>query len=472
MGGISDTVSEIRDNLRDGFWDEVTRGELQENSRLLNGLSPADTNSVVAELSDGELDKWIDELYDSNWLGLGEAGLTADERRDLFNNFARDLDAGQLDRVYQSLGSESRQAELLDAIGRHGSDAVKVALVERLASRTTDQPYDFNAGWASSSSTHWDADAVAVGRLLTSINTQSAFSQALGSLSHDQLDAVMQAGIRETTTSYYQSNGIPSTAFDTTELVDLIATTSRFGTAEEKARVFELGSRLIRDIRAHDTLLSPTPSVDGHAGDISDVLSQLIDTDTNGIVTALERGADPRSDSPLAGLNTRNGNGMSTYLAELVRQQDYDQLHQLIARLQIGNSLPGNGDPLAFLSEFTLDREGNRNRQNASNLGYLLGGLREGIESISSDRQAQADMLATIFTTALGLIPGGNAASKAAITIARPLSSEFIDATADSLIDNDLQLAQAIADLIVPYEANVSDLEDTILSRAHEVQLN
>ncbi|MGB7343208.1 MAG: hypothetical protein WBD20_03285 [Pirellulaceae bacterium] len=401
-------------------------------------------------------------------MGIGNGGLSADERRDLFSNFARDLDARQLERVYQSLGSESRQGELLDAISRHSSDAVKSDLVARLADQTTDRPYDFNAGWFSSRSNRWDSDAVAVGQLLASMTSATTFRTTLAALNDPQLEAVMSAGIRETATTYYMTNGVPSTSFDTAGLTALIETTARLGSTVDRARVFELASRQIDAVRESDSLLSPNLSADRHAGEIADALSTLLDSNTNGIVTALERNdALP---------NTRAGNGMSSYMAELVRQGDIEQIQAIIARLQIGNSLPANGDAVEFLSRFTVDSQGARNYQNASNLGYIVGSVREGIQAIESDAQQQADMLKTIFGSALGLgsvfIPSSQTFVKAAAALTRSLSSDVIQGISDDLVSGDLALADAIEALAVPREIGSSDVTNSIDSAIEAVIRN
>lgn len=451
---VATTLNTIRDNLQDGFFDGVSADELRENSQALDLLSGDDTNSVIEQLSDDELAKWADELYDGKTLGIfGSGGLNIDERNSLYNNLAVDLDSEQLERVYHALGDEDRQAEFIGAIATHSSETTRVSLIEQLASQTTDGSVRFEASFAVSGTDQWDQDAAAVSTLIGSLTHAPTIEQAFAALDNEQLQAVLEAGTRpETMTSSMGHASHTSWFFDTTGLTSVLESAAVSGDNDLKARVFELASRQIEQIRDTDSLLAPNPSADERAGEVADALSELLASDTVGIITSLEKGS--------AVLSSRAGNGISTYTEELIRQGDLDTIREIIARLQAGNGL--TADPSEFLSRSSVDTHGNRDFQNASNLGYMVGSVREAITAIQTDAQEQAATLNTLFGAAFGLaglaIPSGQIAGKAALVLARPLSAELVDDVTGSLADGNLSLGDAIEQLALPADIYSSDV--------------
>lgn len=131
---VSAASDSISTNLESGaFGDDVSRNELVSNNDILAGLSSQETNEVIESLSDEELDSWMDEAYESNIILFQSGGLNSGERQDLFNNFARDLQPDQLQRVHDALGQNDRQAELAKAVDRHAPADVQTAFIERTA---------------------------------------------------------------------------------------------------------------------------------------------------------------------------------------------------------------------------------------------------------------------------------------------------------------------------------------------------
>lgn len=455
MTPVSNAVDSIRDNLKDGWFDGVTPGELRENNQILDGLTPEQTNDAISELNDGDLNKWADEIYDGKFLGvIGDGGLAVGDRQDLYQNLARDLEPDQLQRVYSALGNADRQAEFISAISTHAPDANKTALVERLADQTTDDPIDTDAGFGSVSNRYSDQDATAVATLIASLDNPASIDRAISALNDEQLEAVLHAGIdqRSITATFGSGHGSSTSFFfDTSGFTALIDTVSKSKSPQVQARVFELGARQIDDIRDTDSLLRPNLGAGDAAGEVADSLTGLLKANTGNIVTSLERGDGI--------LSSRTGNGLSVFSAELVRQGDTDTLQELIAQLQGGDDL--SQDPTEFLPRSTTDNFGNRDFQNASNLGFLIGSVREGLGKIQTDRQEQADTLTAIFGTALGLgglVPGLSIPTKAALTIARPLSAEVVSSITGSLSSGDLELGDALEQLALPPNVFSSDV--------------
>lgn len=451
---VGAAVNTIRDNLKDGFLDRVTADELHENSDTLQGLSAEDTNKAISQLSDTELGKWTDEIHEGTRFDVfGTGGLNIDERSQLNTNLASDLNPVQLERFYQALGDESRQSEFIDSVATHATNTTKVALVERLADQTTDGKSRIDAFIGGSSSTQWDQDARAVSTLVSSLTGASSVEQAITSLKDTQLESVLRAGTQPSTATFVAGfSASISHSFDTSGLTAVVNAVATSGDVDVKARVFELATRQIDDIRNTDHILAPNPTADDRAGDVADALTKLIATDTVGMVTSLEKGSGI--------LSSRTGNGMSSYTEELIRQGDLDTVRETVAKLQAGNDL--NEDPATYLGNSTVDEQGNRDFQNASNLGFLVGSVREAIGAIQSDAKQQADTLNKLFGVAFGLgglaIPSGQTAAKAAMVIAKPLTSQIINSVTGDLANGHMQLGDAIEQLALPADVFSSDV--------------
>ncbi len=454
MMDVGTSVDTIRDNLKDGLWDGVTPDELRENTETLEGLSSEDTNEAISQLSDDDLGKWADEIYDGKTLGIfGSGGLSVDDRSQLYTNLSKDLNPPQLERFYQALGDESRQNHFIDTVATHASNNTKTGLIERLADQTTDGTARTDAFLGGASSALWDQDASAVSNLLGSLTSATAIDSAISSLDNKQLEAVLEAGTRPSMTTVAAGySASTSHSNDTAGITAVIDTVANSRNVDIKARVFELAARQIDDIRSTDHILAPNPSADDRAGEVADALTNLLASDTVGIVTSLEKGTGI--------LTSRTGNGLSSYTEELIRQGDLDTVRETVAKLQSGNDL--NADPAEFLASSTFDEYGNRDFQNASNLGFFVGSVREGIAAIQSDAKDQADTLNTIFGVAFGLVglgvPSGQYIGKAALIVAKPLSAEIVKNVTGDLASGDLQLGDAIEQLALPSNVFSSDV--------------
>jgi hypothetical protein len=129
--GVEGALNRIEGNLdQHGLLNDVTHRELQEINEILDSLPPAETRQVIGRLSDTTLKTWADEIGSHGVFGTG--GLSADERTDLFDNLAKDLDVTQLGRVYRAFDDSSPRAELAAAVGRTmETDEVTSVLFER-----------------------------------------------------------------------------------------------------------------------------------------------------------------------------------------------------------------------------------------------------------------------------------------------------------------------------------------------------
>ncbi len=117
---VDDSVRFIEAKLdQSGWFNDVTHRELQDISNILEPLSPSQTNAVISNLSDKTLNTWADEISSNGLFGTG--GLSADERTDLFNNLASDLEPAQFARFYNAFDKNSIQSEILTSANEHMS---------------------------------------------------------------------------------------------------------------------------------------------------------------------------------------------------------------------------------------------------------------------------------------------------------------------------------------------------------------
>ena len=120
---VDAAVDRVRSNLKQDFFDwDVTEKELKDNNQALKELSPAQRNEAIGKLSDDELKHWADETKGLN------SPLKADDRRDLLNMLAQDLDAQQLGRAAKAFGVE----DMAGAVSSHGSPQQKLDFIKSL----------------------------------------------------------------------------------------------------------------------------------------------------------------------------------------------------------------------------------------------------------------------------------------------------------------------------------------------------
>lgn len=426
---VGDAVNTIQDNLSEGWTDwDVSHGDLVENNSVIAGLTPEQRNEVISQLSDGDLDKWADEINGS----LGD--LSASERQELFNSLADGLDADQLVRVTAAFeGHGGSIAELGQAIGDRAPATVRVEYVEKMAAQTdSGDSYDLDTGFGYANSTHADPEAIAVGHVLASLSDDPAsFDQAISKLSDSQLESVLKSaagGSMTTVSSGY--GGSTSVDFDPQLLADIIGTAARSDDAAVKARVFEAAATELQDIQDAGGLFTPYVGQSDDVATVTNALSTLIDSDPNGIVTALRTSADP------------SGSSMVSYTRGLLDGGQEDQVRDTILRLQQGND--GSGNAYDAFQDPVVSR----------NLGYFTGATAAAINDITSDRAAQADMLKNIFGTGFGAAGAANPAAGVIASIGNGITAQTIDSIVDAVADGDKELKQALFELGIPRDAS------------------
>ncbi len=441
----------ISDKLdQSGWFNDVTHDELRFINSEIDKLVPADRIDAVKFLSDSELETWFDEMESNGWFGTG--GLSDSEKKELFNDLAEGLDATQLKRVYDALDDGNKEL-LSQAITEKSSDQTKTAFITEISGQTTGDQTNIDAGLFTTTTDCFNYDARNVATILASMDGHSQeFENAVNALNDEQLDAVLTAATNPTMISSPSFGGTAKTNFffDTKLFTQIAENVSNSNNAELKGRFFQVGAEQIAKIRETDTPLMPNPLAKQYAGEVADALTGVLNSDVTGIVTALE--------SNLATSFSRNGKGMSLYMAELMRQGKVRQIHDVIEKLQKGNSLQEN--PNDYLSTYTTDQNGNKNYQNLSNLGYVVGAVRAGVSDINADAQEKADILNSIF--ALGFGSAGKYGSnefKVATVWGYVWVREGVLMVTDQVKSGNVDFGNAIEELALPSDMTASDFE-------------
>ena len=427
---VGDAVKTIQDNLSEGWTDwDVTHGELIENNEAIANLTPAQRNEVIRQLKDDQLDKWADEINGS----LGD--LSASERQDLFNSLAEGLSADQLVRVTAAFeGHDGSIAELGRAIGDRAPATVRVEYVRQMASKTDAGDHlqlDTGLGYANSTSA--DPEALAVGEVLASLQDDPAsFDRAVSALSDSQLESVLRSASGGSMTTVSGGYGASSTSvdFDPKLLAGILSAGARSDDPAVKARLFEAGASELQNIQDSGGLFTPYVGKDDDVAAVTNALGSLIDSDPNGIVTQLRTNNDP------------SGQAMVTYARGLLDSGQEAKVRDTIVRLQQGND--GTNNAYDAFRDPVVSR----------NLGYFTGATAAAINDITSDREAQADMLKNIFGTGFGAAGAANPVTGVIASVGNGITAQTIDSIVDAVADGDKQLKQALYELGIPRDAS------------------
>ncbi len=164
-----------------------------------------------------------------------------------------------------------------------------------------------------------------------------------------------------------------------TAMIDAAATGTN---AELKAKVFEFSARELKEIANTNTGIGIAVLKDGAEEKLTRSLSELITSDTNGVMRELET-------------EFREGRGISTFTEQMIRQERTDELRVIIEQIKRGNG--GQEDPVQRFEA----TEGRDNRRNAQTLGYFVGSIYVGTQTISRDIDKQAGIIKAIFADSL-----------------------------------------------------------------------
>lgn len=215
---VDAALNRVRNNLNENWLDwDVTESELKDSTQALKELSPSERNEAIGKLSDDELKHWAAETKGLN------SPLNADDRRDLLNVFAKDLDASQLARVSKAFGA----TDVAASVASHTPADRKAEYIQALQG-DADGAAKIEAGFGVSTATAGNDNARAIAQVLGSLKDSPAqfASAAQGLEQAGKLDDVMKAasGERLTTVTSGQPGGATTTiSFDDKQLQDILA---------------------------------------------------------------------------------------------------------------------------------------------------------------------------------------------------------------------------------------------------------
>lgn len=432
-------VAQVAKNIQtrthdDGFAWLNRNSNLKQTIQDFKNLSPEERNQVASRLSDADLKALADDV---NAIGLGGAnGLSADEKRDLFNTLATGLNGEQLGRLAKAFDSRDDVMALGKAVAQHADSDTKVDFIKALAPQAADKDFDADFTPGASWNEHGDKEAEAILEVLGSMgNDPTAFDQAVQSLDESVLHEVAQAGINQHTT--HDSFSLNRVRHDSKQLTALLDAAAKSSDPAVKARVFDAGAASLQSMRDNTKFPAVGIGTDAQAKQVTNKLTTLLNSDVRGITHELNQ-------------HDQYGKGLSTYTSEVLRDGEKGQavLGNQLAELQ-GKGAPGNPTATEFFEQQVPGTSGAPYYQNAESLGYYTGALRNGLQAQNADATANGGMVKGIMGAAISALSLGRAGGSATF-----LTNTMVDAVVNSANGDRTRLGQALQDLAVPVDAN------------------
>ncbi|PCD04544.1 hypothetical protein COC42_09905 [Sphingomonas spermidinifaciens] len=425
-------VDDIRGKLdTSGLFNTVTHGEMNDIAARLRGLSAADADAVIDELArTGDLSRLADEAVDGSWFGNG--GYSADERGALFADMAGKLDAQSLRTLSDAFAAtdaggndgHARVGELASAIATHAAPQTRVDFVREMAGQTTDSESINSAGIGGSSIRDVDAEASAVGTVLGSLNGAQA-QAAFEALSPEQLRAVMRSGLDARLDTSSMGGGAVA-SWDVGNLRGVLDAAATIPDADRKAQIFDAGVDTMRTVRDTSTIIGGLTTIgkDDAMASIRDGLTAIINSDTAGVVSELNRNTP-----------TRQGDDFAAYAKEMLASGQEARLGEQMARIQFGNANNENPVDRLYAETPVPGTPGDVRLQNTEALGYFIGGVTRAANSITSDVQAQRAMTTNVLNSVLSVVDkvGGRIYGNA-VGIPASVATRWVQTAAEAAI--------------------------------------
>ena len=259
------------------------------------------------------------------------------------------------------------------------------------------------------------------------------------------MQAIVDGAARKTEVSTRGGKVINYDPEPLAELLNTVSTLQGTDAAKEKARLFEMSANKITQIREEANAGSVVPFGGSSlyygqpAEDlIRNSLTKIIDSDTNGVVAALEQ--------------SNTGKGLKAYVKSMLdtgNKADQDVIGRQIARLLRGNDL--SQDQISYFNQTIPGTDPNDEYyQNAKSLGLYAGAIHAATTSIKGDRATQANTLKNIFSTAAGLLGAKDPISG---TLANGLTNQIVDNVVSKMDDEDYAIRDALIELTFPRDA-------------------
>lgn len=386
---VDTAVKDIRHHMETGLFNPVSNDDIKSVKSILSNLNAADTRAVIGRLGGNELRQIADEMNDSSWFGNG--GLSQGERRDFFNEMARDLGGAELAQLSQAFDrttgrQTSRDRLLADdhitalaaAVGQHGSSRTQLDFVRQLAGASTDQR---SIDTLHESRLH-DPQARAIAEVIGSMDSGTA-QQALQGLLPEQRQAVLKAATNEVIRVGGAMGGAGAVLTDTRPLEQLLKVAGGIGDADTKARVFADAAGLMTDLAGRGR-----PDA---AENVRRSLGQLILSDTNGVMRQLA-----------ANRETANGSALAAYAKASLNAKDFGALGEIQAQISLGNGK--NENPVQRFEAQVTAPGGGKRFVNAETAGYYAGAISAAVKDITKDAKEQGDLINATLKSVLTVV--------------------------------------------------------------------
>lgn len=429
---VSNAVNTITRTMETGFLNPVTNGEIKQVVATISSLPAAQANQVIDRLQHGgELGRIAGEVEDGSILGLG--GLSADERGRFFADMAGKLDGQHLATLSNAFaGTDTRGdfaavTQLGDAVATHASAQAKIDYIHALAGATGDTAARLDTGFGYSQTSFSDAEGAAVGQVLGSLRGAQAEAgfRALGSHLPDVLTSAVDAQMTTTATSAGAANTM---TWHATQFEGIMQAAASMSDADLKAQVFDSGVQAMRAVRDTNSIIGGLTVVgkDAALHGMTDGLTRIIDSDTSGVMRELTYNRA-----------TADGSSFSAYAKEMLHEGREAELGRQMGRLQVGNG--GTENPVTRLDQtVTVANTRQERRPNAGALGYFVGSVYAGAQSLSGDVAQQRAQVTAILKSALTIVDkakiGGPAA--AAIGTGASLAKEWVQFAVNAAISD------------------------------------
>lgn len=437
---VDSAVKDIRHHMETGWFNPVTNGDIKSVKSILSNLDAADSRAVMAKLGADELRQIADEMNDDSWFGNG--GLSQGERRDFFNEMARDLSGADLAKLSQAfdrttgrqtsrdrLLSDDNITDLAAAVGQHGSSQTKLDFVKQLAGASTDQ----TAIDTMNESRLHDPQARAIAEVIGSMDSATA-QQALQGLLPEQRQAVLKAATNETLlVAGGMGGGVGAVRTDTKSLEQLLKVASGIGDADTKARVFADAASVMTDLAGRGR-----PDA---AENVRRSMGQLILSDTNGVMRELA-----------ANRETANGSALAAYAKASLNAKDFNTLGEIQAQISLGNGK--NENPAARFEAQTAAPGGGQRFVNAETAGYYAGAVSAAVKDITKDAKEQGDLINATLKSVLTVVDKTAGRANPAVGIAASVLKEWtqfgVKAAMDAKISDQVSADDKLFWALVP----------------------
>lgn len=422
---VDAAVSSIKSSLTQSWKDwDVSKGDLNNIQNQFKNLDAAETNAAFDKLTANDLKRWTSEMDG------GINGFNAAEKKALYDDLAGKLNPDNAVRFLNSIDGKDDQQAFANSYANKASDANVENIINGTLGKVTTN----------------ERSASIVNELIGGLKgNQQAIDRVLGGMSQNQIDALVKEGVQHELHSHASPYGGGSvyTTNDPKPLAAVLDAVSDSNDPELKAKFFESAANQLATLENSGSLLAPTMGKDADAKVIRDALTDLLKSDTTGIMKELETGF-------------RNGKGISSYAKSMLNAGEETELGNIIARLSKGNDL--TQVPLDRFSAQVPGTDGKPHYNNAQTLGYFAGGLFSGAKQITNDRAKQADMIKNVFGTVAGAAGTANIPAGVASSILNGLTSEIVDSVTDSMNNGTMSGEEALENLLFPRSTTTGDL--------------